>query len=165
MPCFLFLFLSNETLWFFPDCCWSITQSCAILCDTMDCSTPGFPVLHYLLEFAQTHVRWVDDAVQPSVLCCPLLFLLSVFPSMKIFSSESNLCNKWPKYSSLSFSISPSNECSVLISFSFDWLNSLLFKGLSRVFSNTTVQKHQFFSAQSSLWSNSHIYTWLLEKS
>ena len=99
---------------------------------------------------------------------CPLsslLFLLSIFSSMRIFSSESNLCIRWPKYSSLSFSISLSSEYSGLISFSFDWLNSLMFKRFSSVFSNTTVQKHQLFRAQSSLWSNSHIYTWLLEKS
>ena len=84
--------------------------------------------------------------------CGPLLLLSSIFPSTRVFSSESVLHIRWPKY--WSFGISPSNEYSGLISFRIDW-NSLQSKGLSRVFSNSTVQKHQFFSAQLSLWSNS----------
>ena len=79
-------------------------------------------------------------------------------------SNESVLPIRWPKYWSFSFSISPSNEYSGLISFRMDWLDLLAVQGISRVFSNTTVQKHQFFSAQLSLWSNSHIHTILLEK-
>ena len=101
------------------------------------------------------------ESVMPSnhlILCCPLLPQLSIFPSIRVFSNESVLCIKWPKYRSFSFSISPSNEYSGLISFRFGWI-SLQSKGLSRVFSNTTVQKHQFFSAQLSLQSNSHIHT------
>ena len=90
------------------------------------------------------------------ILCCLLLLLPSMFPSIRVFSSESVLCIRWPKYWSFSFSISPSNEYSGLISFSMDWLQS---KGLSRVFSSTTVQKHQFSGAQPSLWSSSHIHT------
>ena len=90
------------------------------------------------------------------ILCCLLLLLPSMFPSIRVFSSESVLCIRWPKYWSFSFSISPSNEYSGLISFSMDWLQS---KGLSRVFSSTTVQKHQFSGAQLSLWSSSHIHT------
>ena len=86
------------------------------------------------------------------VLCCPLL-LPSIFPSITVFSNESVLPIRWPKY--WSFSISLSSEYSGLISFRMDWLDPLLPKGLSRVFSNTTVQKHQFFSAQLSLWSKS----------
>ena len=107
------------------------------------------------------------DSVMPSnhlVLCHPLLLLLSVFPSIRVFSNESVLCIRWPKDRSFSFSISPSNEYSGLISFRIVWFDLLESKGLSRVFSNTTAQKHQFFSAQLSLQSNSHIYTWLLEK-
>ena len=91
--------------------------------------------------------------VMPSnhlVLCCPLLLPPSIFPSIRVFSNESVLRIRWPKYSSFSFSISPCNEYSVLISFRTGWM-SLQSKGLSRVFSNTTVQKHQFFSAQLSL--------------
>ena len=83
-------------------------------------------------------------------LCHPLLLLPSIFPSIRVFSSESALHMRWPKYWSFSFSISPSNEYSGLIFFRMDWI-SLQSKGLSRVFSNTTVQKHQFFDAQSSL--------------
>ena len=91
--------------------------------------------------------------------CCPLLLPPSIFPSIRVFSNESVLHTRWPKYWSFSFSISPSNEYSGLISFRMDWLISLQSKGLSRVFSNTTVQKHQFFGTQLSLWANSHIHT------
>ena len=101
------------------------------------------------------------ESVMPSnhvILCCLLLLPPSIFPSIRVFSNESVLPIKWPKYWSFSFSISPSNKYSGLISFRMDWLISLQSKGLSRVFSNTTVQKHQFFSAQLSLWSNSHIH-------
>ena len=107
------------------------------------------------------------ESVMPSnhlLLCRPLLLLPSVFPSIRVFSNESALYLWWPKYWGFSFSISPSNEYSGLISFRTDWLDLLVVKGLSRVFSNTTVQKHQFFGAQLSLWSNSHILTWLLAK-
>ena len=98
------------------------------------------------------------------ILCHPLLLLPSIFPSIRVFSNESVLCIRWPKYWSFSFSFSPSNEYSGLISLGWtDWI-SLQPKGLSRVFSNTTVQKHQFFGAQLSLEFNSSIYTWLLEK-
>ena len=88
-----------------------------------------------------------------------LLLPSSVFPSIRIFSNESVLCIRWPNYWSFSFNISPSNKYSGLISFRKSGLISLQSKGLSRVFSNTTVQKHQFFGAQLSLWSNSHIHT------
>ena len=106
------------------------------------------------------------ELVMPSshlILCHPLLLLLSIFPRIRVFSNYSVLCIRWPKYWSFSFSISPSNEYSGLISFRMDWLDLLSVKGLWRVFSNTTVQKHQFLGAQLSLWSNSHIHTWLLE--
>ena len=92
----------------------------------------------------------------------PLLLLPSIFTIIRVFSSELALHIKWPKY--WSFSISPSNEYSGLFPLVLMGLISLQSNGLSRVFSNTTVQKHQFFSAQISLWSNSHIHTWLLEK-
>ena len=95
----------------------------------MDCSTPGFPVLHYLLEFAQTHVHLVSDAIQPSHPLPPLLLLPSVFPSIRVFSNESALCIRWPKYWSFSFSISPSNEYSGLISFRIDWFDLLSVQG------------------------------------
>ena len=117
----------------------------------MDCSTPGFPVLHHLPELAQTHAHWLSDTSNHLILCHPLLLLPSIFPSIKAFSNELVPWIRWPKYWSFNFSINPSNEYSGLISFRIDSLQS---KGLSRVFSNTTVQKHQFFSAQPSLWSN-----------
>ena len=85
------------------------------------------------------------------ILCCPLLLLPSIFPSIRVFSNESALRIRWPKYWSFSFNISSSNEHPRLISFMMDWLISLQSKGLSRVFSNTTVQKHQFFGTQLSL--------------
>ena len=102
------------------------------------------------------------ESVMPSnhlIFCCPLLLLPSIFPSIRPYSNESVLRIRWPEYWSFSFNISPSNEHPGLISFKMDWLDLLQSKGLSRVFSNTTVQKHQFFSVQLSLWSNSHIHT------
>ena len=100
------------------------------------------------------------ESVMPSihlVFCHPLLLLPSIFPSIRVFSNESALHIRWPKYWSFSFSISPSSEYSGLISFRIDYLISLQSKGLSRVFSNTTIEKHQFFGTQPFLWSNSHI--------
>ena len=105
--------------------------------------------------------RWPPNHL---ILCCPLFLQPSIFPSIMVFPSESVLPIRWPEYWSFSFRISSSNEYSGLISFSIDWFSSLQSKGLLRVFSNTTIQKHQFFGTQLSLWSNSHIYTWLLEK-
>ena len=107
------------------------------------------------------------ESVMPSnhlILCRPLLFLPSVFPSIRTFSSESTLHIRWPEYWSFSFSISPFNEYLGLISLGLTGLISLLSKGLSTVFSNTTIQKHQFCGSQPSLRSNSHIHAWLLEK-
>ena len=144
-------------------CCCSVIQSCPTLCDSMDCNMPGFPVLHYFPELAQTNIHWVHNAIQPSH---PLssLHLPLIFPSIRVFSIESALRIRWPKYWSFSFNISPSNKYSGLISFRKSGLISLHCKGLSSVFSNTTVQRHQFFGAQLSLKSNFHIRTWLLEK-
>ena len=105
------------------------------------------------------------ESVMPSnclILCHPLL-LSSIFPNMGVFASELAFRIRWPKYWSFSFSINTSNEYSGLISFRTD-LISLLSMGLSRVFSNTTIWKHQFFSTQPSSRANSHIHTWLLEK-
>src|SRR5574337_364943 len=102
------------------------------------------------------------ESVMPSnhlILCRALLLLPSIFPSIRVFSNESALLIRWPKYWSFSFSISPSNEHSGLISFRMDWLDLLAVQVLSRVFSNTTVQKHQFFGTQLSLQSNSQIHT------
>ena len=114
----------------------------------MDCSTPGFPVHH---QFPELLKLMSIESVMPLnhlILCCPLLFLPSIFSSIRIFPNESVLHIKWPRNWSFSFSISPSNKYSGLISFRITGWISLQSKGLSRVFFNTTVQKHQFFSAQ-----------------
>ena len=142
----------------------SVAQSCPTLCDPMNRSTPGLPVHHQLLEFTQTHVHRVGDVIQPSHPQLSLLLLLPIPPSIRVFSNESTLPMRWPKYWSFSFSIIPSKEIPGLISFRMDWLDLLAVKGPSRVFSNTTVQKHQFFGAQPSSQSNTHIHTWPQEK-
>ena len=98
------------------------------------------------------------------ILCHSLFLLPSIFPRIRVFLNKSALCIRCPEYWSFSFSISLSNEYSGLISFRLTGWISLQSKELSRVFSNTTVKKHQFFSAQLSWWSNSHIHAWLLEK-
>ena len=107
----------------------SVTQSCPTLCDFMDCSTPGLPVYHQLPEPTLIHVHWVGDYL---ILCHPLLLLPSIFPSIRVFSSESALRIRWPKYWSFSFNISPSNEHPGLISFRMDWLDLLAVQGTLR---------------------------------
>ena len=116
----------------------------------MDSSTPGFPVHHQLPEFIQTHVHRIHDAIQPPPSLSSLLLLPLIFPSIRVFSNESVLHIRWPKDWSFSFSISPSNEYSGLISFRMDWLDLLAVQGTlkSLLQYHTTVQKHQFFSAQ-----------------
>ena len=98
------------------------------------------------------------------ILCCPLLLLPSVFPSIKVFSNDLALCIRWPKYWHFSLSISPSKHIENWFHVGWTIWISLQCTWLTRVFSNTTVQKHQFFGVQPSLWSNSNIHTWLLEK-
>ena len=125
--------------------CCSLAQSCLTLCDPMDCSTPGFPVPHHLPELAQL---MSIVSVMPSnhlTLCRPLL-LPSIFPSIKVFSNESVLCIRWPKYWSFSFSISPFNEYSGLISFRMDWLDLLAVQGTLK----SLLQHHS--SKASILW-------------
>ena len=106
----------------------SVTQSCLALCDFMDCSKPVLPVHHQLLEFTQTHVQKVGDAIQTSHLCHPL-FLPSVFPSIRVFSNKSVLCTRWPKYWSFSFNISHFSEHPGLITFRMDLLDLLVVQG------------------------------------
>ena len=129
----------------------SVTQSSPTLCDTMDCSMPGLPVHQQLPEFTQTHLH---ESVMPSsylILCCPLLLPPSIFPSIRNFSTELVLRIRWWKYwiSALQ-SVLPMN---IQDWFPLGWTGwiSLKSKGLSRVFSNTTVQKYKFFSSQLSL--------------
>ena len=107
----------------------SVAQSCLTLCDPMNHSTPGLPVHHQLPGLAQTHVRHVGDAIQPSHPLSSPLLPPSIFPSITGFSNESVLHIRWPKYWSFSFSIIPSNEHPGLISFRMDWLDLLAVQG------------------------------------
>ena len=128
------------------------------LCNPMDCSTPGFPVHHQLPESALIYVHWVGNAIHHLILCRPLLLPPSTFPSIRGFSNESFLHIRWPKYWSFSFSISPSNEYSRMISFRMDWLNLLAVQGtlkslLQHHSSKTSILWHSaFFMVQ--LWKN-----------
>ena len=143
----------------------SVAQSGPTLCDHMDYSTSGFSDHHQLLELTQTHVHWVSDAIQPShPLSSPSPSHLQSFPVSGSFPVSQLVASGGQ-------SIGVSASASVLPMNIQDWcplgltgLISLQSKGCSRVFSNTTVQKHQFLSAQLTLWFNSHIHTWLLEK-
>ena len=110
----------------------SVAQSCPTLCNPMDCSMPGFPVHYQLPELAQTYVYQVGDAIHHLILCRPLLLPPLIFPSIRVFSKESVLRIRWPKYWSFSFSISPSNEYSGLISFRMDWLDLVAVQGTLR---------------------------------
>ena len=103
----------------------SVAQSCPTLCNLMNRSTPGLPVHHQLPESTQTHVHCVGDAIQPSHPLLPLLLRPSILPIIRVFSNESALCIRWPKYWSFSFNISPSNEHPGLISFRMDWSDLL----------------------------------------
>ena len=144
----------------------SVQFSHSVMSDSMTPRTAawqGFPVHHQLPELAQTHVHQVNDAIQPSHPVSPPSPPAFNISQHQVFSCELVLCIRWLKYWSFSFSISLSNEYSGLISLWTGWI-SLQSKGLSRVFSNTTVQKHKLFGAQLSLYSNSHIHTWPLEK-
>ena len=134
----------------------SVAQSCPTLCDPMTAACQA----SLSITNSQSLPRLMSiESVRPSnnlTLCLPLLLPPSTFPSIRVFSNESALRIRQPKYWSFSFNISPSNEYSGLITFMMDWLDLLQFKGLSRVFSNTTVQKHQFID---SLQSTSHTHT------
>ena len=107
----------------------SVSQSCLTLCDPMDCSTPGPPVHHQLTEFTQAHVIETVMPFKHLILCHPLLLLPSNFSSIRVFSKESVLRIRWPKYWSFSFSISPSKEIPGLISFRMDWLDLFAVQG------------------------------------
>ena len=151
-------------LYMYYACC-SVTQSCPTLCDPMDCSTPGYPVLHQLPELDSNSCplsRWCHPNISSSVI--PFSFHLQSFPASGPFPMSQFLASGGQ-------SIGVSASTSVLPMNTKDWFPlgwagwiSLQSKELSRVFPNTTVQKYEFFSAQPSLWSNSHIHTWLLEK-
>ena len=125
----------NEALgeikpWCFPSCQFSsVAQSCLTLCDPMNRSTPGLPVHHQFPEFTKTHVHRVGDAIQPSHPLSSPSPPAPNPPSIRVFSNESTLCMRWPKYWSFSFSIIPSKEHPELISFRMDWLDLLAVQG------------------------------------
>ena len=146
-------------------CCHSVAKLCPALCDTMNCTIAGFPVLHYI-PIVQTHIHWVNEAIQASHSLLP--------PSSLAFNlSQHQGLYQWVSSSpQVAQNIGASGSASVLPMNIQGWfplgltcLISLQSKGLSTVFSSTTVRKHQFFSAQPSLWSNSHVRLWLLDKS
>ena len=137
----------------------SVAQLCPALCNPMDCSMPGFPAHHQLPELTQTHVHKVDDAIQPSDPLRPLLLLLSVIPSIRVLSNESVLCIRWPKYWNFSFSISPSNEYSGLISFRMDWLDLLAAQGTLKILLQNHSSKGSILWRSAFFKSNSHIHT------
>ena len=127
----------------------------------MDCSMPGFSVLCCLPEFVQTHIHWVGDAIQPSHHLSPPFLLSSIFPSIMVFSNELALCIEWPKCWRFSFSISLSSEYSELSSFRIDWFDLLAVQGTLK----SLLQHHNLKASvlsQPSLWSSSHIHTWIL---
>ena len=153
-------------VWGCCSCGCSVSLLCPTLCDTMDCSTPGFPILHHFPELAQTHVRWLGDG-HPTISSSVIRFL----SCLQSFPASGSFLMIW-LFTSGGQSIGASASAWVLPINTQDWFPSgltgwipLQSKGLSRVFSNTTVQKHQFFRAQLSLQSSSHIHIWLLEKS
>ena len=128
-------------------------KSCPTLHNPMNCNTPSFPVLHYLPEFAQSHVLRVGDTIQPSHPLLLFLFLPSVFPNIRVFSTELALLIGWPKYWSFSFSISPSNEYLGLISFKIDWFDLLAVQATLK-----SLLQHHSLKA-SILWPK---YEWIL---
>ena len=141
----------------------SVPQSCPTLCDPMDCSTPGFPVHHQLPELLK--LKSTESVMRSNhlILCHPpFSSRLQSFPA-SVFSNDSVLHIRWPKYWSFSFSVSPSNEYSGLISFRIDWFDLLAVQGTL----NSRLQQHRSKASVlqwSDLWSNSHIHTWLLKK-
>ena len=132
---------------------FAVAQSCPTLCDPMDGSTPGLPV-HHKLPLSLLKLMPIESVMPSShlILCCPLLLLPSIFPSIRVFSSESALRIRWPKYWSFSFSISPSNEHSGLISFRMDWLDLLTVQGTLK----SLLQHH---SSKASIFQYSAFFT------
>ena len=124
----------------------SVVQLCPTLCDPMNHSMPGLPVHHQLPKFTQTHVHWVGDAIQSSHPLPSPLLLTSIFPSIRVFSNESALRIRWPKYWSFSLNMTPSNEHPGLISFRMDWLDLLAVQGALK----SLLQHHS--SKASILW-------------
>ena len=146
-------------------CCCSVTKLHPILCDTMNWSTPGFPVLHYLAEFAQNHVDWVGDVIQPSYpLLPPSLPAFNLFQHQGFFQWVAFLYQA-AKVLELQYSISHSNEHSGFISLRTDWLDLLVAQGsLKSLLQHHSLKASILLGTQPLLWSNSHIHASLLEK-
>ena len=142
-------------LWFYCRC--SVAQPCPTLCNPMDCSTPGFPSISWsLLKLMSI------ESVMPFnhfILCRPLLLPPSIFPSIRVFSNESVLRIRWPKYWSFSFNISPSSEYSGLISFRIDWFDHFAIQGTLKSLLQHHSSKTSIILSQLSFWSSSHIHT------
>ena len=130
-------------------CCCSVSKLCLTLCNPMNCSTPGFPVLCYLLKFAQTHVRWLGDAIQPSYPLSPSSFAFDLSQHQDTFQSVGSSILWWPKY--WSFSISPSNEYSGLRSFTIDWFDLHAVWGILKIESSPAPQVESISSSVLSL--------------
>ena len=141
----------------------SVAQSCPTLCDPMDCSTPSIPVLHHLPELLKLMSIELVMPSNPLILCHPLLLLPLIFPNIRVYSNESVLLIRWPKYCSFSFNISPSNEYPGLISFRMDWLDLLAVQGtlkslLQHHSSKASILQHSaFFIVQ---FSHPYMTTW-----
>ena len=146
-------------------CCHcSVSQSCPTLWDLMDCSSPGFPVVYHLVELAQTHVHWVNDAIQPSHSHCPPLLLSSIFPALGSSPMSWLLTSGGQSIGASASEPALPMNIQGWFPLGLTGLISWLSKGLSRVFSSTIIWKHQLFGAWPSSWSSSHIRTWLLQK-
>ena len=151
-------FVYPVTYWRTPWCCCLVARSCLTLGNPMNCSTPGFPVLHNLLEFAQTCVHWFADTIQHIILCFPLSSCPRSFPAPGYFTVSQLFASGGQRIgAAASTSVLPMNNQG-WFPLGLTGLISLLSRELSRVFSNTTVQKHQFFIVHHSLWFNSHIH-------
>ena len=150
---------------FSSSCCCLVPKSCPTLCNPMECSRPGSSVLHCLPQFAQIYVHWVrwccltiSSSAAPFSSCSQSFLASEAFPMSWLFASSRQIIGASTSASVLKMNIQG------LLTLGLTGLIPLLSQGLSRVFSCTTVQKHQLFSTQLSLWSMSHIHTWLLEK-
>ena len=167
IPCRLEKNAYSAFFWMCCPCCYSVAKACLTLCDPMDCRMPGLPVPHHLPECAQVHIHWIRDALQPSHHLSPSSPSAFNFSQHQVFSNELALHIRWPKYWGFSCSISHSSE-SISIQGWFclglTGLISLMSKEISRIFSSTTIRQHQFLAPLLSLWSNSHISTWQLER-
>ena len=142
-------------------CCCSVTKSCPIPWTAERQASLSFTISWILLKFMSIELVMLPNHL---ILCHPFLLPPSIFPSIRVFSNESALLIRWPKYWSFSFTMSPLSEYSVLVSFKVDWFDRLAFQGTLKSLLQHDSSKASFFRAQLSLWPNSHIHTWLLEK-